>query len=446
MAFDVLRSVETRGGFADRILDGRLRRAGRLDERDRALATEIVYGVLRRRGTLDRAIERHSRRPLGRLDAEVLEILRIGAYQILFLDRVPDHAAVHSAVELAHRAAKPGTAGLVNAVLRALCREKSGAGRETLAARAPEKGLADFPGWLKDLWKRDLGSRTARRLFDALLAQPEVTLRVNPLKASREELAEALAREGFLAEPVEALPWAVRVVRGGGDIRKTRCHAEGLCVQQEGASQLVADLLGALPGERVLDLCAAPGLKTSQIGARMENRGVLVALDRRPARVRELVRLCRRLGVRLAGALCADASRAESICLRERSFDRVLVDAPCSGLGILRRTPERKWRPPPDFQALADLQAGLLCAAAGLVREGGVLVYSTCTVNRQENEDLVGAFLSRHPEFRVEDASGLLPGSLGDLVSEAGELCTWRRPAEFDFFYAARLRRMGRKE
>lgn len=445
MAFDVLRSVDTRGGFADRVLDGRLRRAGRLDERDKALATEIVYGVLRRRGTLDRAIEGRVRKPLERLDAEVLEILRIGAYQILFLDRVPDHAAVHVAVELAHRAAKPGSAGLVNAVLRALCREKARGGREALV-RAADRGRPDFPGWLKDLWKQDLGAQGAGQLLDALLAQPDVVLRANPLKGAREDLVQALAREGFLAEPVEGLPWAVRIVRGSGDIRKTRCYAEGLCVQQEGASQLVVDLLAPLPGERVLDLCAAPGLKTSQIGARMENRGVLVALDRRPARVRELVRLCRRMGVKLAGALCADGSRPETICLKERSFDRVLVDAPCSGLGILRRTPERKWSPPPDFQALADLQAGLLRAAAGLVREGGVLVYSTCTVNRQENEDIIGEFLSHHSDFCIEDASCLLPRTLGDLVSETGAVCTWKRPAEFDFFYAARLRRKGRKE
>ena len=445
MAFDVLRSVETRGGFADRGLDGRLRRAGCLDERDRALATEIVYGVLRRRGTLDRAIEGHVRKPLDRLDAEVLEVLRIGAYQILFLDRVPDHASVHVSVEIAHRAAKPGTAGLVNAALRSLCRQKSRVGREALV-RGAARGEPDFPGWLKDLWKRDLGASRARELFHALLVQPEVTLRVNPLKIARADLVEALAREGFLAEPVEGLPWALRVVKGSGDIRKTRCYSEGLCVQQEAASQLVVDLLGPCPGERVLDLCAAPGLKTSQIGARMENRGLLVALDRKPARVRELRRLCQRMGVRLTGALVADGSRPGTAGLREGSFDRVLVDAPCSGLGILRRTPEKKWRPPPDFRALAGLQAGLLCAAAGLVREGGVLVYSTCTVNRQENEEILEAFLVGHPGFRLEDASLFLPRTLGDLVSEAGTVCTWRRPGEFDFFFAARLRRTGRRE
>lgn len=445
MAFDVLRSVETRGGFADRVLDGRLQRAGCLDERDRALATEIVYGVLRRRGTLDRVIEGHVRKPLERLDAEVMEVLRIGAYQILFLDRVPDHAAVHVSVEVALRAAKPGTAGLVNAVLRSLCRKKSRTGREALV-RGAARGEPDFPGWLKDLWKRDLGAPRARELLHALLAQPDVTLRVNPLKTAREDLVEALAREGVLAEAVEGLPWALRVVKGSGDIRKTRCYSTGLCVQQEAASQLVVDLLRPCPGERVLDLCAAPGLKTSQIGARMENKGVLVALDRKPARVRELRRLCQRMGVRLTGALAADGSRPGAAGLKERSFDRVLVDAPCSGLGILRRTPEKKWRPPPDFQALADLQAGLLCAGAGLLREGGVLVYSTCTVNRQENEDILEAFLARHPGFRLEDASLVLPRTLWDVISEAGTICTWRRPGEFDFFYAARLRRTGRKE
>ncbi len=439
VAYDVLRAVDEQGAFADRALDGRLRRSRRMRDEDRRLATELVYGVLRRRGSLDAGLRACVNRPLERLDPAVLRILRLGAYQVLFLDRVPDHAAVNESVTLARRRASRGAAGLVNAVLRALCRVRDAEGEAPLGA-GEERPEVDFPDWLVELWNAQLGRDRAGRLFRALLAPPPVWLRVNTLKTDRETLREALAREGYEAEPDAALPLGL-LLRSGGDLRKATASRRGWCVQQDGASQLVAGLLDPAPGERILDLCAAPGIKTTQLCAAMKDEGLVVAADLNLGRLRELAALCRRLGARIARPLCADGGLPDRTALAEAAFDRVLLDAPCSGLGVLRRNPERKWRPAPDFASLAALQGRLLRTAARLVRPGGILLYGTCTLNRAENEDVVQGFLSETEGYMLEDVRPFLPEGLEDLAGRDGCFRSWARPERFDFFFAARLRR-----
>ena len=216
-------------------------------------------------------------------------------------------------------------------------------------------------------------------------------------------------------------------------------------MQQDTASQLIVEILDPRPGERVLDLCAAPGIKTTYIAEKMADQGLLVALDCNLARLRELVRGCRRMGVSIARAVCADASGPRPPLVDRYAFDRVLVDAPCSGLGILRRNPEKKWRPAPDFATLSSLQARLIRNAAAMVRPGGILVYSTCTVHRQENEAIVQGFTAEYGDFVVEEVAPFLPDGLEDLCSEAGHFCSWARPTCFDLFFAARLRRISRR-
>jgi len=462
-AFDVLRAVEERDAYAERALDAALERLHMPDPRDRGLVTELVYGVLRRRGTLDLCLAPHLRRPPARLDPEILRILRLGAYQILFLDRVPDHAAVNEAVTLAKRRGRPGASALVNGCLRPLCREKEGGaggpargGRG--AAAPPAKGVgggpggrladgarADFPGWLVSVWEEELGREMALELFRRSVQPPDTVLRANPGRATAEALAAALGAEGVAAEPVAGLPGAVRV-RDGGDLRRCRAFRDGEFVQQDAASQAVGMLLDPRPGERVLDLCAAPGIKTSQAAERMENRGVIVAVDFQRARLKDLAALCARTGAAVARPLCADPAGAPHGPFRPGAlFDRVLADVPCSGLGILRRNPERKWRPAPDFDGLARLQRDLLERAAGLVRAGGVLVYSTCTVNRGENEGVVERFLAGHGDFVLEGAGPFLPELFQACVSPPGFFCSWLgpEPAGSDLFFAARLRRGG---
>ena len=439
IAYEVLSAVDEKEAFADRALDGRLRKNVALQDRDRRLVTELVYGTLRRRGSLDRCLQPSLRMPIERLDPEVLRILRLGAYQILLLDRVPDHAAVNESVNLANRYGPRGSGGLVNAALRALCRAKAEAkGIPSTNARDSE---ADFPEWLARIWSKELGKERTGALMGAMLSAPQTVLRTNTLKTDRVRLIDRLSGEGYEAEPVDELPLAVRLPEGG-DIQKTECYRQGWCIQQDSGSQLIVEILDPRPGERVLDLCAAPGIKTTHIAEKMENQGLIVALDSNPVRLRELVKGCRRMGVTVGQPVCADAS-GPRLPLGDRfACDRILVDAPCSGLGILRRNPEKKWRPAPDFATLSSLQESLIRTAAALVRPGGVLVYSTCTVHREENEAIVERFLAEHGDYVLEDVSPFLPDGLEDLRSEAGHFFSWARPTRFDLFFAARLRRL----
>lgn len=442
IAYRVLSAVDEKEAFADRALDAGLRRASTLPDADRRLATEIVYGTLRRRGTLDRSLRPFLRKPPEQLDPEVLRILRIGAYQILFLDRVPDHAAVNESVNLAGRFAPRGSSSFVNAALRALCRARKEG--EEIPLQHALAAPSDFPAWLTRIWERELGAEKTGEMMEALLCAPQTVLRTNTRRTDRSGLIERLAREGHAAEPVGELPQAVRLC-DGGDIRGTECYRQGFCVQQDGASQLVVEILAPKPGERVLDLCAAPGIKTTHVAEKMADTGLIVAVDSHLGRLRELAAGCRRMGVKTARPLCADGC-APRHALRDRpAFDRILVDAPCSGLGILRRNPEKKWRPPPDFATLTRLQAGLLRTAASLVRPGGVLVYSTCTVHREENEAIVEGLVSERGDFVLEEAAPFLPGPLRDLGSGTGYFRSWVRPASFDLFFAARLRRVSRR-
>ncbi len=437
IAYEVLSAVDEKKAFADRALDGRLRRSASLPDRDRRLATEIVYGTLRRRGSLDRCLQPSLRRPLERLDPEVVRILRLGAYQILFLDRVPDHAAVNESVNLANRFGRRGSGSLVNGALRALCRAK--AEGKGLPSSDIQFGEADFPAWLTRIWESELGKEKAGEILGALLSRPQAVLRTNTLKTDRTGLIDRLKGEGYEAEPVNELPQAVHLSEGG-DIRKADSYRQGWCVQQDGASQLIVEILDPRPGERVLDLCAAPGIKTTQMAEKMADQGLIVALDSNLARLRELAEGCRRMGVTITVPICADASGPRHPLDDRFLFDRVLVDVPCSGLGILRRNPEKKWRPAPDFATLSSLQARLIRTAAALVRQGGILVYSTCTVHREENEAIVEGFTAEHGDFVLEKVTPFLPDGLEDLSSEAGHFFSWARPTCFDLFFAARLR------
>jgi 16S rRNA (cytosine967-C5)-methyltransferase len=438
IAYEVLTAVDEKQAFADRALDGRLRRSASLPDRDRRLATELVYGTIRRRGSLDRCLQPSLRRPLERLDPEILRILRLGAYQILFLDRVPDHAAVNESVELANRFGRRGSGSLVNGALRSLCRAKA-EGKASLSSDI-QAGEADFPAWLTRIWERELGRKKAGEILGALLSPPQTVLRTNTLKVDRTGLIDRLKGEGYEAEPVDSLPQAV-LLPEGGDIRKAECYRQGWCVQQDGASQLIVEILDPRPGERVLDLCAAPGIKTTHMAEKMADQGLVVAVDSHLGRLRELAQGCRRMGVTVARPVCADASGPSHPLAGPFVFDRVLVDAPCSGLGILRRNPEKKWRPAPDFATLSNLQASLIRTAAARVRPGGILVYSTCTVHREENESIVERFTAEHGDFVLEEVTPFLPQGLEDLVSGAGHLSSWARPTCFDLFFAARLRR-----
>jgi 16S rRNA (cytosine967-C5)-methyltransferase len=398
-ALHILIRVERDRAFADIALDHALERA-RLDPRDAALCTEIVYGTLRWRRHLDWRLAPHLNRPLAKLDPWVRALLRLTAYQLLFLDRVPRWAAVDEAVSVARLKSRvPGPAEFVNAVLRSFTR-----------APAPPRLPADpveaagirwsFPDWMAARWITRYGPDEAERLMAALNERPPVTIRANTLRISREDLAARL-RDEELAEtdPTPLAPEGLTVRRGA--VGRWAAFAGGWCSIQDEASMLIARLLDPQPGELVADVCAAPGTKTTHLAQLMGNRGRIVAMDPNTARLRLLTQAAARLGVSIVeahtGGVAAVSGRWKNRC------DRVLVDAPCSNLGVLRRSPDVKWkREASDLGRLAEKQQGILTAAAALAKPGGRLVYATCSLEPEENDAIVDAFLEAHRDWRVD--------------------------------------------
>lgn len=404
-AFEVLRAVGT--GRAD--LGAALARArGRLaDDRDRALAGEIATGTLRWQGAFDHVIAAFSSRPPARLDPEILDILRLTMFQVLHLDRVPVSAAVKDAVDLAGRAGKRSASGLVNAVLRRVSRERD---RLPLPARpadpADREAAAAYlsitlshPAWLVSRWLDRHGFEAAEAWARFNNGPAPLTLRANTLRITPRDLAARLEKDGILCDPGLHAPDAL-IVREGNPVTSP-LHGDGLFVIQDEASQLVGHYASAQPGERILDACASPGGKTLVMAA-AARPGLIVASDVRGRRVDLLRATIERSGAANVVVVQADAAAALPFA---PAFDRVLLDAPCSGLGTVRRDPDIKWRRrPADLAAMAAVQLAMLEHARAVLTPAGRLVYATCSSEPEENDDVVAAFCGRHPEFRQAGA------------------------------------------
>ncbi|MGH2867958.1 MAG: 16S rRNA (cytosine(967)-C(5))-methyltransferase RsmB [Solirubrobacteraceae bacterium] len=436
-AFTVVRRVFEQGAYADRALAGE---ASGLEPRDRALAMSLAYGAVQRRATLDHVAAQLSARPLDRLDPPVLAALRLGLHQLLFSDGIAEHAAVHESVELAKAAGGRGS-GLVNAVLRRATRE----GRALLAdlsdATAPEAAVRhSVPGWLAELWWHELGAERARALLAVINDPAESALRVNTLVSDR---TSVLAELPGPAQTVPELPEAL-VFNGAFDVHGSELWRRGAIMAQSRGSMLPARALAPSPGQRVLDLCAAPGAKTSHLAALMEGDGEVVAVERHSGRAQALVQTAARMGASGVRVVTADATDAASADAWSAggSFDAVLVDPPCSGLGTLQSRPDLRWRTSPERIAdLTQVQARVLHAGAQATAPGGALVYSVCTISRAEGEETIAAFLAEHSEFEPEDLSALLP-----VASEGPFLRTMPDRDRTDGFFIARLRRAGRRD
>lgn len=442
IAYEILKRVDE-GAYADRALDSSLSRS-RLAPRDRGLVTELVYGVLRLRGRLDFALSGFCVQPLQRLQPEALRLLRLGAYQLLELDRVPAHAAVNSTVELARELKLEPVTGLLNGVLRSLDRGRSG-----IAWPPPERiklylqHVCSLPVWLTKELMHLLPNAEARALGEALAAAAPFTLRVNTLKVDREQVLAELAAAGHQARPCRYAPEGV-VVEKRGEEALPGDH-EGWYQVQDEASMLIAHLLAAEPGQRILDSCAAPGGKTTHLAALTGNRTEIIALDKHPQRVELIRQGARRLACRGIEARAWNLSQSPDFLAAE-SFDRVLLDAPCSGLGVLRRNPESRWnKTAANLRELARLQQQLLANLAPLVRPGGKLLYSVCTFSQGETDEVVSAFLATHPQFVREGLCEQTPPDWGELFCADGTLRTYpHRHGGMDAFFAARFRRRDR--
>jgi 16S rRNA (cytosine967-C5)-methyltransferase len=432
-AFRILVRVERDAAFAAPLLASE--RLAALSPEDRRLAHELVLGVLRWRGELDYLINMTTGRPAEKLDLPVRIALWLGLYQLRHLARIPEHAAVNESVELLKQDKHWRAAPLANAALRAALRDRPEAPDERV--RDPLNRLAiatSHPRWLLERWAARLGADEAEALARADNEPPRTAFRINALRApSLARVLTDLAGEGVEARESALAPGGYTVA-SGHLTPASRAVRDGWVHVQDEASQLVAALVGARSRERVLDVGAAPGGKTTQMAAAMGNDGVVVAVDLHPARVAILAETCRRLAARIVRPIAADAS-ADLPLAADVRFDRVLVDAPCSGTGTLRRNPEIKWRlAVEDLARFAALQSALLDRAAERVRDGGRLVYSTCSLEPEENEAVAAAFLARHPAFRL--APEAVPEALrtGD-----GFLRTWPHRHGADGFFAVVL-------
>lgn len=440
IALDVLTRVD-QGAYADLALDAALTRLPNLDPRDKGLATELVYGVLRQRGRLDFALGRLCHQPLEKIEAKLRNILRIGAYQMLQLERIPASAAVNTAVELARGAQLERATGFINGILRSLARTQ-GEIPWPEAQSAPLHYLIDvlsLPEWLATRWLDEYGATEAIELATAMLAPAPFTVRVNTFLISRDEFLAALAADGHVAEACTYSPDGV-IIRERGPAPLSG-HNEGWFQPQDEASQLIARLLDPQDGEEILDACSAPGGKTTHIAALTAGRATILACDLHPQRVQMVAAGAKRLDAQGITVRACDLTDPPAD-LAARRFDRVLLDAPCSGLGVLRRNPEIRWRRNPESLAEMAVQQGrLLRSCAKLVKNSGVLLYSVCTLIPEETQGIIDAFLADHPEFVRDDLHTFFP-EWRELFDEQGALATFpQRHNGMDAFWAVRLRR-----
>ncbi len=414
------------GDLADRALENATRA---LEPRDRAWTQELVYGTFRLRGRIDHVLDGLVRNGVEKLEEEVLDVLRLGAYQLLEMGSVPPYAAVSQSVELARDAGAARAAGLVNGVLQNLHRRR-GQLRFPEFERDPAAHLATWgshPRWLVERWIARWGAEEARALVEANNRRPELYLR--PLGVARGEAAERLGAAGIAAEPVEFAPDSLLIPPPG---TAAEALAAVPAVVQDPAAALVVRYAAAPEGATVLDLCAAPGGKALGLA---EHGGHVVAADLSRRRMRRVVENAERLEwTGRVAAVVADARMPPF-----RPADLVLLDAPCTGTGTFRRHPDGRWRiTPHDVTALTGLQDDLLRAAAGVVRPGGLLVYSTCSLEREENEERMERFLAEHTEWEMDPAEGAVDAA---LLDERGRLCVLPQRQGVDGAFAARMRR-----
>jgi len=425
--------------------------------RDRSLVMELVYGVLRRRETIDWRLRAVLSKPLHRLPVFVQMLLRVGAYQLLFLDRIPASAAVNETVKLAKVSTQQlghDWSGLVNGVLRNLIRLPAPTVPDSVAHPAEFLSVSyAIPLWLTERWARRLGIEQAEFACVAASAVPAITLRVNRCRLNRDEILERMRQAGIAARPAEVSPVGI-VLEKGQDITSLPGFLAGDFYVEDEAAQLIPPILDPQPGEVILDACAAPGGKTTHLAALMSDRGTIYAVDRIHSRLGLLQQNSRRLGIQSIVPIVGDVRKTSEWSAmiarksnhqgRLPSFDRILVDAPCSGLGVLRRHPEAKLRKGSSvFPAHQKLQTQILESVAPCLRPGGVLVYSTCSTEMEETEEVVSRFCEASPGWTRESVAPWLPTTALPFVTLQGALSTLCNGFGMDGFYAVRLRKNG---
>mgnify|MGYP001278402128 CR=1 FL=1 len=398
LAMDVLTRVEQEGAYSNLQLNAGLQRASLIRE-DAALATELVYGTIARLNTLDYFLRPFVSKGMDKLQPWVRSLLRMSLYQLMYLDRIPPHAVVNEAVNIAKSRGHQGISGMVNGVLRSVIRGKDDLilpeGLTPLERISLEQS---HPRWLVKRWIKQYGEQTAEAICTANNEPPSISVRVNTTMISREKLLQDMTEQGMEVIPSPLTSEGI-LVKSGGNMALTDWYRDGFLSVQDESSMLVGEAVGSKPGMRILDCCAAPGGKSVHIAELMKDDGVVIANDQYPHKEKLIREQAERLGLASIETTVGDALNLGEKYAKA-SFDRILLDAPCSGLGVIRRKPDLKWtKTAADIEEIASLQYEMLEKISPLLRVGGILVYSTCTIEPQENEEMIRRFLDNHPEF-----------------------------------------------
>ena len=435
-ALEVLLSVSAANAWSDGSLKRTIAKNG-LDSRDAALASRIAYGVIQNRMYLDYYISLWCTQKAERLEPLIRNILRIGAYQILFMDKIPHRAAVNEAVEMTKRHGRPKAAGMVNAVLRKFVTNWLD------MPELPRGSTADYlslryshPKWLVTRLIDILGAEEAEEYLRCNNAIVPTTIQTNTMKTTPEALEKELRATGATVMPH---PWMAGCfeVSGTGDLESLNAFRQGLFTVQDAAARLVATVAAPQETDRVLDVCAAPGGKSFAAAIAMQNEGSVTSCDIHAHKVSLIEKGAARLGVSIVHARQADASQFEPEF--EAGFDVVIADVPCSGLGVIRKKPDIRYKDLAPMQKLPQVQAAILENVSRYVKPGGVLVYSTCTVTSAENQDVVRAFLAQNPLYSLESLENILPEPFGGLGKEG--MLTLEPSSDTEGFFIARLRK-----
>ncbi|NEZ63096.1 16S rRNA (cytosine(967)-C(5))-methyltransferase [Leptolyngbyaceae cyanobacterium CCMR0082] len=439
LAFTVLRDID-KGAFADVALE---RNIGKftLMPADRRLATELIYGTVRRQRTLDALIDQLGKRRADQQPADLRRILHVGFYQLRYLDHVPNHAVVDTTVQLAKQQRLGKLSGVVNGMLRQYTRLQEAKGdplqlpTDEIAALGV---LHSYPDWIIQAWQQLVPAADVARLCEWFNQAPKIDLRVNRLRTTVDQVSTALTDHGLTVVPHGGIPDALRIVGPMGNVRQLPGYEAGWWMVQDSSAQLVSYLVDPQPGETVIDACGAPGGKTTHLAEMMEDRGRVLGCDRTSSRLNKIRQNAKRLQLNSIETVMGDSREHPEF---KGIADRVLLDVPCSGLGTLHRHADARWRQTPNSIAgLTTLQRELLEAAVDWVKPDGVLVYSTCTLHPDENQNLIQAFLSDHPDWQIdppEDDSPVAP-----FVTNQGWAMVWPHKQDMDGFFMVRMRRI----
>ncbi|UCZ51784.1 16S rRNA (cytosine(967)-C(5))-methyltransferase RsmB [Bacillus shivajii] len=416
VALETLLRIEKNQAYSHLLLNEMIKKA-KLNDKDVPLLTEIVYGTIQRQKTLDFYLEPLSKKPLQKLDNWVHILLRLSLYQMIYLDRVPDHAVINEAVQIAKKRGHKGISGMVNGILRAVQR-KGTRSFDTIDDKFEKVAVkSSHPAWLIKRWSGQYGLEKTEQMAISNLLHPKTTARVNVSKVNVDQVLHSLNEEGIEAQNSDLLPESIVVQKGS--LSKTKAFQEGWLTIQDEGSMLVANALGVKVNEQILDACAAPGGKTTHIAEKLKNTGQVQALDIHDHKIKLIMDQVNRLHLTNVEAEVLDARKVDTK-FNEESFDRILVDAPCSGLGVIQRKPDIKWsKKADDVNHLATIQQDILRSVWPLLKKGGTLVYSTCTVDKEENEQNVYRFIESVQEATLDETFiERMPDKVKDSVAD----------------------------